>query len=176
MRNFFDKEKYVLHYENLQLYLRLVLKLKKIHRLLEFNQSQLLKLYVQFSPQKRIEVEKNGEKDEKTLYKLMNNGVYRKTMENLRNGIDVNNEKDYLKWTSKLSYMSQKIFENDLAMMRKCKVILTLKKPAYVGVCILELTEALMDELHYNYIKNEYGSKSRLLFIDTDSSMYEIYV
>ena len=106
----------------------------------------------------------------------MNNGVYRKTMENLRNGIDVNNEKDYLKWTSKLSYMSQKIFENDLAMMRKCKVILTLKKPAYVGVCILELTEALMDELHYNYIKNEYGSKSRLLFIDTDSSMYEIYV
>ena len=72
--------------------------------------------------------------------------------------------------------MSQKIFENDLAMIRKCKVILTLKKPAYVGVCILELTEALMDKLHYNYIKNEYGSKSRLLFIDTDSSMYEIYV
>ena len=88
----------------------------------------------------------------------MSNGVYRKTMENLRNGIDVklvNNEKDYLKWTSKLSYMSQKIFENDLAMIRKCKVILTLNKPAYVGVRILELTEALMDELHYNYIKNE---------------------
>ena len=60
---FFDKEKYVIHYENLKLYLRLGLNLKKIHRILEFNQSQWLKQYVEFNAQKRIETKKNGGKD-----------------------------------------------------------------------------------------------------------------
>ena len=63
--NFFDQEKYVIHYENLQRYLRLRLKLKKIHRLLEFNQSQWLKHYVEFNRQKIIEPEENGYKDGK---------------------------------------------------------------------------------------------------------------
>ena len=101
---FFDKEKYVIHYQNLQLYLKLGLKLKKIHRVLEFNQSQWLKPYLELNTKKRIETRKNGDKDGKTLYKLMNNAVYGKTMENLRNKIDiklVSNKKDYLKKTSK---------------------------------------------------------------------------
>ena len=65
--NFFDKEKYVIHYKNLKLYLRLGLKLKKIHHVLEFNQSQWLKQYVELNAQKRMEVEKNGDKDGKAL-------------------------------------------------------------------------------------------------------------
>ena len=73
MPKYFDKEKYVLHYQNLQLYLRLGLKLKKIHRVLEFNQSHWLKLYIEFNTQKRIEAEKNNDKDRKALQKLMNN-------------------------------------------------------------------------------------------------------
>ena len=66
------------YYENLQLYLRLRLKLKKIYRILEFNQSQWLKPYIEFNTQKRIAAEKSGEKDGKALYKLTNNAVYRK--------------------------------------------------------------------------------------------------
>ena len=89
MPNFFDREKYGIHYENLQLYLRLGLKLKKIHRVLEFNQSPLLKQYVQFKTQKRIEALKNGDKNGKALYQLMSNVVYRKKMENLRNNLTV---------------------------------------------------------------------------------------
>ena len=107
----------------------------------------------------------------------MNNAVYGKTMENLRNRIDVklvSNKKDYLKWTSKPSYMSHKIFDNDLVAIRKNKVTLTLNKPAYIGMCILELSKVLMYEFHYDYIKNKYGNNSRLLFTDTDSLMYEI--
>ena len=95
--NFFNKERYVIHYENLKLYLRPGLKLKKIHRVLKFNQSQWLKPYIEFNTKKRIEAEKNGDKDGKTLYKLMNNAVYGKTVENVRNRIDVkliNNEKN----------------------------------------------------------------------------------
>ena len=98
-------------------------------------------------------------------------------MENLRNRIDVKlviNKKEYLKWASKPSYMSQKIFDNDLVAVRKKKVTLTLNKPAYIGMCILQLSKVLMYEFHYYYIKNKCGNNSRLLFTDTDSLMYEI--
>ena len=99
----------MIYSENLQLHLRLGLKLKRIYRVLKFNESQWLKQYVEFNTQKGIEAKKIGDKDRKALYKLINNAVYGKTMENLRNRIDaklVSNKKDYLKWTSKPSYMS----------------------------------------------------------------------
>ena len=106
---------------------------------------------------KIIEAEKNDGKDAKALHKLMSNVVYRKTMENLRNTIDVklvSKKKYYLKWTSKPSYMSHKTFDNDLAAIRKNKVTLTLNKPVYIGMCIFELSKVLMYKFHYDYIKN----------------------
>ena len=127
--------------------------------------------------EKIIEAEKNEDKDGKVLHKLINNSMYRKTMENLRNRIGVkfvSNKKDYLKWTSKASYMSDKIFDNDLVAIRKNGVTLTLNKPAYIRMCILELSKVLMYEFHFDYIKNKYGNNSRLLFTGTDSLMYEI--
>ena len=133
----------MIHYEKLQLYLRVGLKLIKIHRVLEFNQSQWLKQYIKFNAQKRIEAKKNNDKNGKALHKLMNNAMYGKTMENLRNIIDVklvNNEKAYLKCTSKSSYMSHKIFGKNLVEIRKSKLALKLNKPAYMGMCILLLS------------------------------------
>ena len=59
-------------------------------------------------------------------------------------------------------------------MIRKNKVTLTLNKPAYIGMCILELSKVLIYEFNYGYIKNKYGNNSRLSFTDTDSLMYEI--
>ena len=99
-------------------------------------------------------------------------------MENLRNRIDVklvNKDKDYLKCTSKPSYMSHKIFDLDnLVAIRKSKVALKLNKPAYIGMCIIELSKVLMYEFHYDYIKNKCDNKSKLLFTDNDILMYEI--
>ena len=69
--------------------------------------------------------------------------------------------------------MSHKIFDNDLGAIRKYKVILTLNKPAYIGMCILELNKVLMYKFHYDFIKNKYGSNSRVLFTDTASLIYE---
>ena len=83
----------------------------------------------------------------------MKNVVYGKKPENLRNSTNVklvSNKKDYLKWTSKLSYMSHKIFGNDLVAILKNKVSLTLSKSAYIGMCILELSKVLMYEFHYD--------------------------
>ena len=79
----------MLHSENLRLYLRLELKLKKIIRVLKLNQSQQLKPYIEFNTKKRIEAEKSGDKDEKALCKVMSNAIYGKAMEKLRNRINV---------------------------------------------------------------------------------------
>ena len=70
MPNFFDEEKYVLHYENLELYLRLGLKLKKKHRILEFNQSQWLRPYIEFITLKRIEAEKKWRQTWKSVVQI----------------------------------------------------------------------------------------------------------
>ena len=169
-----DKEKYVLHYRNLQLYLDLGLKLKKVHRVLEFNQSPWLKQYIDFNTQKRTQAKNSFEKD---FFKLMNNLVFGKTMENIRKRVDVRlitDEKKLLKMASKPTYVSSKIFNENLVAVHKNKEMLTLNRPAYVGMCILDLSKTLMYEFHYNYIKEKYGDKAKLLFTDTDSLAYEI--
>ena len=170
------KERYVLHYHNLQLYMSLGLKLTKIHRALEFNQSPWLKTYIDFNTKKRAKAKNSFEKD---FFKLMNNSVFGKTMENLRKRQSVKlvtDEENLLKWTSKPSFVSFKIFNEDLVAVHKMKPTLTLNRPAYVGMCILDLSKTLMYNFHFNYIKNNYGDKARLMFTDTDSLTYEIEV
>ena len=169
-----NKEKYVLHYRNLQLYIDLGLKVSKVHRVLEFDQSPWLKQYIDYNTEKR----KNAKNDfEKDFFKLMNNSVFGKTMENIRKRVDVRlvtDEKKLLKLTSKPTYVSSKIFNENLVAVHKIKETLTLNRPAYVGMCILDLSKTLMYDFHYNYIKRNYGYKAKLLFTDTDSLTYEI--
>ena len=169
-----NKEKYVLHYRNLQLYLDLGLKVKKVHRVLEFNQSPWLKQYIDFNTLKRTQAKNSFEKD---FFKLMNNSVFGKTMENIRKRVDVRlitDEKKLLKMVSKPTYVNSKIFNENLVAVHKIKETLTLNRPAYVGMCILDLSKTLMYDFHYNYIKEKYGDKAKLLFTDTDSLTYEI--
>ena len=107
----------------------------------------------------------------------MNNSVFSKTTENLRKRVDVRlvtNEKKLLKLASKPTCMSSKIFNENLVAVHKIKETLTLNRPAYVGMCILDISKTLMYDFHYGYIKKKYGSKARLLFTDTDSLTYEI--
>ena len=111
----------------------------------------------------------------KIFFKLMNNSVFGKTLENLRKRICVeliNNAKDYVRCVSRPSFVSQKIFSKNFVAVHRIKSVLTLNKPIYVRFSILELSKSLMYEFHYKYIKNKFDAK--LLFTDTDSLFYEI--
>ena len=169
-----DKKEYVLHYHNLQLYLDLGLKIKKVHRVLKFDQFPWLKQYIDFNTEKRKHAKHSFEKD---FFKLMNNSVFGKIMENLHKRVDVRlvtDEKKLDKLTSKPTYVSSKIFNENLMAVHKVKETLTLNRLAYVGMCILDLSKTLMCNFHYNYIKKKYNNRARLLVTNTDSLTYEI--
>ena len=151
-----EKTNYVVHYRNPQLYLSLGMKLTKIHRILKSKQSDWMKKYIYFNTEKRKIAANSFETD---FFKLMTNSVYGKTMENLRKRISVklvNNEKDYLKYTSRPTFISTKIFDKNYAAIHEFKPILTLTKPIYVGFSAIELSKWLMYDFHYNLMLNCY--------------------
>ena len=150
------------------------MKIKKVHRVLEFDQSPWLKQYIDFNTEKQKHAKNSFEKD---FFKLMNNSVFSKTMQNLRKRVDaklVTTEKKLDKMTSKSTYVSSNIFNENLMAVHKIKEVLTLNRPAYVGMCILDLSKTLMYDFQYNYIKKKYADRAKLLFTETDSFTYEI--
>lgn len=173
--NLNNKTDYVIHYRNLQLYLSLGMKVTKVHQVLAFQQDPWLRKYIDFNTKMRKAAKNDFEKD---FYKLMNNSVFGKTMENLRKRVDIqliNREQRLLKVTAKPGFKSFKIFNNDLASVELTKQNLILNRPIYVGFSILELSKVLMYDFHYNHIKSRYGRMAELLFTDTDSLCYNIF-
>ena len=172
--NLNDKTKYVIHHETLKLYLSLGLKLTKIHRGIKFEESAWLKPYIDLNTNLRAKATNDFEKD---FFKLMNNSVFGKTMENIRNRVDirlVTRESQAKKLTCKPNYQHHTIFCENLTAVHMKKVSLKFNKPVYLGMSILDLSKTLMYDFHYNYIKPKYGDSAKLLFTDTDSLAYEI--
>ena len=172
--NLRDKTKYIIHYKNLIQCLRAGMKLKKIHRGIKFVESEWMKSYIDKNTNLRAMAKNNFEKD---FFKLMNNSVFGKTMENLRNRVDVrlvNTKEKLRKLVAKPNFKSRKIFNENLVSVHMSKTSLLMNKPIYLGMCILDLSKIIMYDFHYNYIKSKYADKAKLLFTDTDSLMYEI--
>ena len=116
---------------------------------------------------------------EKDLYKLMNNSVFGKTMENLRRRVNVklvrSHEEDKLRrLIASPSFARANIFGDDLAAVQVHKSRLVLNRPVYVGMSILDLSKTLMYDFYYNQMKGQYGGRCQLLYTDTDSLLLEI--
>ena len=114
---------------------------------------------------------------EKDFFKLMNNSVLDKTMENVRNHRDVKlvtTSARRRKYVSEQNFMTSKCFSKDLMAieMRKTKVM--MNKPVYLGQAILDISKTLMYEFYYDYIKPKYGDKVKLCYMDTDSFILHI--
>ena len=172
--NLRHKNNYVIHYKTLMLYLSLGMELKKIHRGIKFIEDDFLKPYIDKNTNLRTQAKNNFEKD---FFKLMNNSVFGKTMENIRNRVNIKlttTGEQFKKLTAKPNYESRKIFNENLVSVHMKKTSLTMNKPVYLGMSILDLSKNLMFDFHYNYVIPKYGNKAKLLFTDTDSFLYEI--
>lgn len=172
--NLNDKQRYVLHYESLKQYESLGLKITKIHRGIKFKESDWMKQYIDLNTNLRAKAKNDFEKD---FFKLMNNSVYGKTIENLRKRVDisfVNTEKKAKKLVAKPNFKKCTIFSENFCAIEMRKTQIYFNKPVYLGMCILDLSKTLMYDFHYNYIRSKYNERAKLLFTDTDSLAYEI--
>ncbi len=173
--NLMNKSKYVCHYRTLKFYINHGMKLKKIHRVIRFVQEAWLKPYILLNQNKRAQSRNEFEKD---FYKLMNNSVYGKTLENLLKRILVKllaNANDLRKCTSKPNLKNVRIFDEDLVGVELTKLLVLIDKPFYIGFVVLELAKLHMYKFHYDSIRRKYQNNAELLFTDTDSLMYHIY-
>ena len=171
--HFKPRKNYVVHFVNLQQYLEMGMILTAVHRGISFNQSPWMESYIRKNTELRKCAANSFEKD---FFKLMNNSVFGKTIENIRkrqNIILVDDRAKALKLSSRPNFDRATIFDPNLVAIHMKKTEVYFNKPIYVGQAILDLSKTLMYDFHYNYIQEKF-SKANLLFTDTDSLMYAI--
>ena len=172
--NLFNKKKYVARINALKQALIHGLKLKKIHRVIEFNQKEWSKPYIDMNTELRKAAKNNFEKD---LFKLMNNSVFEKTMENIRKHRDVKlvtMDKKRSKLASEPNYHTINLISEDLTIIEMKKTKVKMNKPIYLGLSILEISKTLMHEFWYDYMKPKYNDNVKLCYMDTDSFIMNI--
>ena len=172
--NLFNKKKYVTHINLLKQALNHGLKLKKIHRVIEFNQKEWLKPYIDMNTELRKASKNDFGKD---LFKLMNNSVFGKTMENIRKHRDiklVTADKKRSKLVSEPNCHTINLISEDLSIIEMKKTKVKMNKPIYLGLSILEISKTLMFEFWYDYMKPKYGNDVKLCYMDKDSFVMNI--
>ena len=172
--NLFNKKKYVAHINALKPALNHGLKLKKIHRVNEFNQEAWLKPYIDMNTELRKVAKNDFEKD---LFKLMNNSVFGKTMENIRKHRDiklVTTDKKSSKLVLEPNYHTINLISDDLSIIEMEKTKVKMNKSIYLGLSILEISKTLMYQFWYDYMKLKYDNNVKLCYMDTDSFIMNI--
>ena len=151
--NLYDKKKYVIHIRALDQALKHGLVLEKVHRVIVFNQSAWLKPYIDFNTKLRTQAKNDFEKD---FFKLMNNAVFGKTMENIRKHKKiklVTKENAYLRMVMKPKFKSGVLFSENLRGCEMGKIKVVMNKPVCLGKAVLDLSKIVTYEFHYDYMK-----------------------
>jgi hypothetical protein len=170
-----DKHDYVLHYRTLQCYVSLGLQVVKIKKVLSFSQAPVLKSYIDLNTERRANATNEFDVN---YFKLMSNSLFGKTMEKAENRIKVDLVSDIKKYEKKAASVAlqtvNRINKNLVAIQSKY-TRLFIKKPVYLGMCILDISKVFMYNFHYKVMRNFYPSyKISLLYTDTDSFVYHI--
>ena len=169
-----DKDFYILHYRNLQLYVSLGLRVKKIHAGIIFKQGPIMKSYVDFNSEKRAQATNKFDTD---FYKLLSNSLYGKTIENPEKRSEVNlcsESSMYKNYVGKPNFKNAKRINSKLVGVEMKYSSIKINKPFYIGMSILDLSKWYMYNFHYNVMKAIFGDRVHLLYMDTDSFIYEI--
>ena len=172
--NLNDKTKYVVNHRTLKCYERHGIKATKVYRGIQYQERPWMKKYISLNTNLRAAAKNDFVKD---FFKLMNNSVFRKTMENVRNRVNISlvtSRHIANKLAIKPDFDKNTIFCENLIVVHMKKTQLKLDKPIYLGASILDISKTLMYDFHYDYVKKNYGPKSKLLFTDIDSLCYEI--
>ena len=172
--NLSNKKKYVIHINSLKQALNHGLKLKKIHRVIEFNQDAWLEPYIDKNTKLRKVARIDFKKD---FFKLTNNAVFGKTMENIRKHRDIKfvaTDKKRSKLVSEPNYHTINLISEDLSIIEMKKTKVKMNKTIYLGLSILEISKILMYEFWYDYMKPKYDNNVKLCYMDTDSFIMDI--
>ena len=172
--NLNDKKNSIVHINVLKQALDHGLKLKKVYRVIEFEQEAWLKEYIDVNTELRKKATNDFEKD---FFKLMNNAVFGKTMENVRKHRDiklVKSDKKRNKLVLEPNFHTIKLIDNNLAITEMKKVKVKMNKPIYLGLSILDISKITMYEFWYDYVKIKYEDKTKLCYVDTDSFVANI--
>ena len=128
-----------------------------------------MKPYIDFNTQLRTRATNDFEKD---FFKLMNNSIFGKTMENIRKHRKlklVMSRESYLKTMMKPNFKSGVLFGENLMGCEMGKTKVVMNKPVYLGQAILDLSKIMMYEFHYDYMKQQYNNdKLQLFYMDID--------
>ena len=169
-----DKTHYIIDYRILKEYMSEGVELVNIHSGIKYTQLAWLKPYIEKNTKLRQQAKNDSEKE---FFKLMNNSVYGKQMENVRDRTNVHITKSlnkYLKHINSKKFQHRTIINEDMILVYGKNITVKLNKPIFGGFCILELSKLLMYKYYYKYLKKQYGDKVKLLQTDTDS--FIIYV
>ena len=147
--------------------------LKQVHRVIQFSQKAWMKPYIDMNTKLRKEAKNEIEKD---FFKLMNNAVFGKTMENIKEHRDIRlvttDKKTRL--VSEPNYHTTKYFSEKLLAIKMKKTKVKMNKLVYLGMSVLDISKTLMYEFWYDYIKPKYGDRTRLQYMDADSFIIHI--
>ena len=167
--NLYNKNNYVVHIRALKTTLDHGLVLKKVHRVIQFNQKAWLKEHINMNTELRKQAKYDFEKD---FFRFMNNSVFGKTMGNVRTHRDIklvtkNMRRNQL--VSEPNYHTTKCFSECLLAIEMKKLKVKMNTPVYLGLSILEISKTLMYEFWYDYVKPKYQDNAKLCYMDTDS-------
>jgi hypothetical protein len=167
-------ENYVLHYRNLKFVHGLGIQIK-LKRVVSFTQSRWMAPYIEDNNKLRAKAKAEGNKFLDELFKLMNNSVFGKTMEDVRNRMDMRltiDPDNAIKWFSTPQFKSAN-FIDGLYLIQTYKTEVLYDKPVYVGCSILDISKVRMMDFHYNTIHENFKRNYDLLYSDTDSLVYQ---